>query len=319
MKRFFYLLLIGISLALLFACAGEFPVKGPEQQDIPYRINVIIPHSDQGYWTTVTNGTLAADQDFPVDVKVLLPQLNYNVSQMSQLIRKSIDAKADGIICQGIDDPQYIAALEEAIAQGIQVALVDTDLPTLSDHLYVGTDNRKAGELLGEALTEIAGPGAKVVILSGDKGYPNLELRVEGIVQAAEEIGAEVLCVDYDEYSDILVLEKFRSFVQNYAEADTLICVEGTGGQILSTKLTPETRHFEHIIGFDLCEETRTGLTNGVIDVLVDQQPYMMGYLGVEKMYQRLLDNDFSAATYYTDLELLTAADLEQEAADENA
>ena len=196
-KRFFALagaLLLAFSLG---GCTASDDVRGDDTATM--RISAILPHNDYGYWTTVAEGVMEAGERLPVDTKVYLPQLNYNVAQMTELIRQQIAAQVDAIIAQGIEDETYLAALEEARGRGIRIVFVDTDVPDFPDHLYVGTDNYQAGRRMGERLVQVTGGQARVAVLSGAPGYPNLELRLKGLRDAVrDETGIEITRVEYD-------------------------------------------------------------------------------------------------------------------------
>ena len=274
------------------------------------RISAVLPHNDYGYWTIVANGLMDADQRLPVDVKVHLPDLNYNVALMTELIEQEIAAQVDGLIVQGINDPGYIAALEKAKAQGICVVLVDTDLADFQADLYVGTDNYAAGVKMGKRLVEVTGGKANVAILSGAPGYPNLEDRIQGIrdvVEAYPEV--QILQVEYDQYDAMTVMEKYYLILRESPQVDTLLAVEGTGGQTLGQMTSTG---FEHILVFDDTDESIRGLKTGIFDGIIGQQNYEMGVLCVEELYQWFTTGSFTQEKIYTDVEWVTKADLEE-------
>ena len=119
-------LLLLVLLLLCVGCGRQYQASVHNMQTP--RVSAILPHHDDGYWSFVGEGILDAAKNLPLDVKIDTPNLNYNVEQMTELILQQVAAQVDALIVQGIDDPEYIAALETARAQGIRVVLVDTDL-----------------------------------------------------------------------------------------------------------------------------------------------------------------------------------------------
>ena len=87
-----------------------------------------------------------------MDIKILKPQLNYNIPQMVELLKQQIAAKVDVLVVQGNEDEEYIDTLKEAWSEGIQIICVDTDIKSFPEHLYIGTDNYEAGRAMGEEL-----------------------------------------------------------------------------------------------------------------------------------------------------------------------
>ena len=296
-------------LVLLFsgcAAADREPSYGVDTM----RISAILPHNDYGYWTFVADGMHEADKRLPVDVKVHLPDLNYNVALMTELIEQEIAAQVDALIVQGIEDPAYIAALEKARTQGIQVVLVDTDLSSFQADLYVGTDNYAAGVEMGKRLVEVTGGRANVAVLSGSPEYPNLEERIQGIrnvTAAYPEV--QILRVEYDQYDAMTVMEKYYVILRESPEIDTLVAIEGTGGQTLG-QLT--STGFDHVLVFDDTVETIRGLKKGLFDGIIGQQNYEMGMICVEELYKWFTTGTFTADKIHTPVNWITLESLEE-------
>lgn len=295
-------------LLLLSGCARE---EGALRQgeDIP-RVCVILPHHDDGYWSYVAKGVLDAAQQLSLDVKIYTPDINYNVELMTELILRQAAAQVDALIVQGIDDPGYLAALKKAQEQGLCIVLVDTDLSSFPADLYVGTDNYEAGRQMGAHLAEVTGGHANVAILSGDVGYPNLEQRIQGIQDVtARYPGIRIQRIEYDHYDAMTVMEKYYLILQESPEVDTLVAVEGTGGQTLSQL---SAAGFRHVLVFDNNEESVAGLKNGLYDGIICQQNYQMGVICTEQLAGWFQDGTFSQDKIYTSVDWLTLENLEE-------
>ena len=307
MKRKMIAALLAAAL-LLAGCGAADPE--PDYGADTMRMSAILPHNDYGYWTFVADGLREADERLPVDVKIHLPDLNYNVSLMTELIEQQIAAQVDAIIVQGIDDPDYIAALECAKEQGIRVVLVDTELDNFSADLYVGTDNYEAGVQMGKRLIEVSQGEAHVAILSGAPGYPNLEERIQGIRDAvADHPGIQIDRLEYDQYDAMTVMEKYYLILRESPQIDTLVAIEGTGGQTLGQMTTSG---FEHMLVFDDTDESIMGLKSGIFDGILSQQNYQMGVTCVEELYRHYSTGAFTQDKIYTSVNWITAADLEE-------
>ena len=303
--------------AIAVFLAGLLFLTGCGQNDNPsrpsvdtLRISAILPHRDDGYWMFVGEGIRDAAQRLPVDVKIYTPDLNYNVDLMTELILQQIAAQVDAIIVQGIDNPDYIDALEKAREAGICVILVDTDLNNFKADLYVGTDNYDAGIQMGNRLAEVTGGYANVAILSGDLGYPNLEERIQGIRDVSKKYpGIHILRIDYDQYDAMTVMEKYYLIQRENPEIDTLVGVEGTVGQTLGQM---SNRGFSHILVFDDNEESVNGLKNGMFDGIICQQNYNMGVICIEELWNWSCEGIFQQDKIYTSVNWLTAENFEE-------
>ncbi len=271
------------------------------------RVTAVLPHDDYGYWTKTREGIVAGGAEYGVDVKIVLPRMNYDIPQMTELIRQETAAKVDALIVQGIEDEKYLEALRKAQRQGILIVLIDTDVDGGFDHLYVGTDNYAAGKKMGEAVAEITGGEGTIAVLSGAENYPNLEERYDGMCSVlAVYPDLQVACVEYNQYDGLRVIEKYHAILKAYPEVDTLVCVEGTSGQALGPRLTRQNRKYEHIMVFDLSEETLQGLCSGAFEGVMKQQQDMMGQIAVREIRQYIESGGVWDRKILTDVDWIT-------------
>lgn len=286
-------------LVLLAGC-GSGQQNPADGEEFPRRVSAVLPHTDQSYWTDLANGMMEEADARGIDLKVSIPQLNYNIDQMTSLVRQQTAAQVDALLVQGIDDEDYRAALEEAQAAGIEVVLVDTNDTALGQHIYVGTDNYAAGCTMGRALLEESGGQAVVMILSGEANYPNLDERIQGLRDTvAGHEGIRIVDVLYDKYDSLTVLDRYQTILKDYPEVDTLVGVEGTCCMALGQALQPGDSPLT-ILGFDRCEETDQGMANGVIAGVVAQDSTGIGKKAIEVLDEYFRTGTHSQWEYYT-------------------
>lgn len=228
------ILMLLVLCCVLGGCKAGIPVAGT---DIT-RVTVILPHFDDGYWMLIEEGIEQSGEKLKkscgMDIKILKPQLNYNIPQMVELLKQQIAAKVDVLVVQGNEDEEYIDTLKEAWSEGIQIICVDTDIKSFPEHLYIGTDNYEAGKMLGEELINVTDGEANVALISGEPGFSNLEERLEGLQDAVKDYPKIHLGdVQYDDYDGLTVM---KMYYQNTEGADTIVFLEGTGGVTISSQ-----------------------------------------------------------------------------------
>lgn len=312
MKRLFSLSLA--ALVIFLSCSGcqKSSLKLASSTPVPLRITAILPHKDYGYWTDISNGILSAQKDFPVDVKITMPQLNYNIPQMTELIKAATAAQVDGIIVQGINNKDYIKALEDARSAGVQVVFIDTDLPQFGERLYVGTDNYAAGRLMAEKLVQLTKGRARVAVISGAPGYPNMDLRLSGLedyISAYPDV--RIIRVDYGNYDSMTILQKYKEICSSPQNINSIVSIEGTGALTFGNMLSTKDTRIQCILGFDYSDESIKGLASGVIDGLILQQIHKMGYLCVQEIYHFHQTGKYSKDIINTNAVFITRADLD--------
>lgn len=294
------ILMLLVLCCVLGGCKAGIPVAGT---DIT-RVIVILPHFDDGYWMLIEEGIEQSGEKLKkscgMDIKILKPQLNYNIPQMVELLKQQIAAKVDVLVVQGNEDEEYIDTLKEAWSEGIQIICVDTDIKSFPEHLYIGTDNYEAGKMLGEELINVTDGEANVALISGEPGFSNLEERLEGLQDAVKDYPKIHLGdVQYDDYDGLTVM---KMYYQNTEGADTIVFLEGTGGVTISSQFKQRDDQYEHILGFDAFY----GVISGAIDGIIKQDTNMMGEQVVEEIANFIRNGEYSSETVYTDTQWLT-------------
>lgn len=316
-KKIQCIALVIMCLSILYFGVHMESVEKMKEKNM-IRVSVVLPHSDDGYWSNIEKGILEGEADYSdrVDVQIHIPQLNYNIDQMVELIKRQTAAKVDAIIVQGNENKEYVDALIGARNQGIQIVLVDTDILIFPPHLYVGTNNYEAGVLMGEKLAEITGGEAKVAVLSGEAGYANLQERCQGLAAISEKYPLiEFIRLDYDNYDGLTVMNKYNEIHGENPEIDTLVCVEGTGGQTLGAVFKEEQSEYQNIVVFDITEETQKGLKNGIVDGIVSQDTNQMGYQAIKEIVKYMDEGKYSNNCIYTKTGWIASETIEEEEA----
>ena len=95
--------------------------------------------------------------------------------------------------------------------------------------------------------------------------------------------------------------------VVQYPEADAIVCLEGTGGQMLGRMLTKESSKVKYIFAFDNTQEACKGLENGVIQGLLIQNQKEMGSIAVQEICRYLQEGSYSAPVVNTSTQIMTA------------
>lgn len=298
--------IIILLLIFIFYISMVFRGTADTQERYPVtRVTVVFPHTDDGYWNLMAAGIREKQEEigdeYNMDISVIIPQLNYNIDQMIDILKQQMAAQVDVLVVQGAENEEFQKTLLEAYEQGIQIICVDTDINDFPEHLYVGTDNYAAGKMLGEQLAELTGGTARLAIVSGEPGYSNLEQRLQGLLdvisQYPDMMAGEVR---YDKYDGLTVMRLYQELC---GEADVMVYLEGTGGITLASLYQEADDTYEYIVGFDAYEGVRKGVLNGV----VKQDTQQMGHLVVEEIAHYIAHGSYSSDQIYTDIQWVTA------------
>ncbi len=305
-----YVKIAVVLLIFVLSCAAAALVyahrnRETEQNTQIARVTVILPHKGIEYWNLIQEGIEEAEEELSetcsMDIKILVPQLNYNIGQITELLKQQIAAKVDYIVVQGSEDEDFLAVLLKAWEEGIQIICVDTDIPDFPDHLYIGTDNYAAGRMLGEKLVELTDGHADVLVMSGEETYLNLRQRLQGLSDVIDEQpGIEIREIVCNHFDGLTATKIYREYA---GAADALVCLEGSGSVAVSALSDSDGKEYPYILGFDAFEEAK----NGALDGIIRQDTSRIGHQIAEEIARHIETGSYSADCIYTDIVWVTA------------
>lgn len=289
-------IMIGMALAAGVA-AGAGSVEAADMSCDGKRF-VFFPGGPEGgaFASVVYNGAVLAAEHTGCAVEYLWS--DWNPEKMVQQFSQAIARHPDGIAIMGHPGDSALGPLiDKARSQGIIVTTQNVELPEseaqykASGFGYVGAKNYSAGVNLGEGVLESCGlQQGDVAFVWGLLGQEARGLRTKGIVDTFEEAGLEV---KYLEIADNVNkdaaqgIPTFASFVAANPEVTVVITDHGALTATLPAYLKAAGKQPGDLCaaGFDLSAATAQGIEDGYINAVLDQQPFLQGYLPIVQLY----------------------------------
>jgi simple sugar transport system substrate-binding protein len=240
----------------------------------------------------VYNGARQAEADLGPTVQYVFS--DWDPQKMIAQFKEAMATKPDGIAVMGHPgDDAFLPLIDEARAQGIIVTSQNTELPAaLAKYQsegfgYVGAVNYTAGYKLGKEIIRRYGFGeGDRAMVWGLLSQPSRGERTKGVIDALEEAG---MTVDYFEIDAATNADPaagtptFTGYVS--ANPDVKLVVTDHGGltATLETYLKAAGKGPDDIVGagFDLSPATIAAIRGGWTDLVIDQQPWLQGYLPI--------------------------------------
>jgi simple sugar transport system substrate-binding protein len=244
------------------------------------------------FGTVVYNGAVAAASDLGAEVDYMFS--DWSTEKMVTQFKEAMALSPDGICVMGHPgDDAFETVIDEALGQGIIVTSQNTTLPRLEARYkgagfgYVGQELYESGYLLGqEAVTRSGVKSGDRAMVWGLLGEPTRGLRTKGVIDALEEAGLTVDYLDIDKATNADPAAGTATFT-GYVSANPdvkLVCTDHGGlTSTLETYLTAADKAPDDIygIGFDLSSAILAAIRGGWTDLVLDQQPYLQGYLPI--------------------------------------
>ena len=216
-----------------------------------------------------------------------------------------------------IDFAENAPAVDAAGQAGVKIVSIDSGVGSDQVSTYIGTDNYAAGQMAADAvLDRVSGP-LYVGVVNYDVSTANGQERERGASDAFAESGrAEITAVVNTLTEAGRAQADTAALLTDHPEINVLLALnEPTSvGAAQAVKALGRSEDV-FFVGFDSNVVTVDGLQDGCVDALVVQNPYAMGYLGVESAYQLLagqggaLDETVDTSTRVVDRDNLFTLD----------
>lgn len=245
--------------------------------------------------TVVYTGARAAEAAFGPTVTYLWS--DWDPLKMVTQFEEAVAMNPDGIAIMGHPgDDAFGPLVDGAIAQGILVTSTNTQLhETQARHQaagfgYVGAVLYDAGHALAtEAITRGGLQAGDRAFVWGLLAQPGRGERTRGIVEALEQAG---LTVDYLEIDDATNADPaagvptFTGYVA--ANPDVRVAFFDHGGLTATIPVYMDAAGLEagaiFAAGFDIAPATVQGVRDGYINLVIDQQQWLQGFLSVAQL-----------------------------------
>lgn len=273
------------SLLAASLLAGLAAWQAPAQaQTIP----VIVKDTTSQYWQIVLAGAREAGKELHIKVPELGAQSEADISGQITALENAAAENPAAIV---IAPTQYTAlgAPITAVAQNIKVIGIDSAADTTAWTSFLSTNNVTGGKVAADALAE--GIKAKtgkiegnVAIITSLPGVGSLDQRAQGFKEelAAKYPGLKIIANRIADGQPTTGLNIMTDLMTAHSDlvgvfASNLIMIEGASQALSESgnkKLT--------LVGFDSDKNLVAALKSGVIYALIVQDPYRMGFEGVQ-------------------------------------
>lgn len=251
-------------------------------------IAVIVKSTTSQFFKSVHSGANAASKEYNIELSFMGPENEEDYQTQIDMVYKAIENHVDAIVLSSIDYHKLIKPVEEAMDKGIPVIIMDSDVNTEKVSSRITTDNRSAGTMAGEAIIAQEQGEIVVGIINFDANTANGQERENGVLDEIE--GSERVQSIYttNVQSNILsATEGTKRLLMEHPDINTVVTFNewttlGVGYAIKEVSLMEEV----FVIGFDNNPISVGMLETGEIDSLIVQNPFVMGYLGVQQAQQ---------------------------------
>ncbi len=266
------------------------------------------------FWQTVHAGAVAAARELGVEIRWNGPAVETDFSRQVQIVESMINGRVSGIVLAPTDRVSLVAVVERAAREKIPVSIFDSGIDTENYVSFVATNNYGGGEIAARRVGQILGGKGTVAMVMNmpgsastqerEKGFEDaLAKEFPGIQIAARQFSMSDRAKAMSVAEDIMTANPKLDAIFASSEPSTVGAVQA----LKSRKLAGTVK----LVGFDSSPTLLDDLKAGAIDALVVQDPFKIGYTGVQTVVAKLRGQ---TPEKKIDLQarVITAADLSQ-------
>jgi ribose transport system substrate-binding protein len=259
-----------------------FPVLAGCNRNKKKVIGVIPKGRAHVFWQSVHAGAVKAAQENGVDIEWNGPASETDITGQIQIVEAMINKRVDAIALAPIDRNALVNVVERASKAGIPVIIFDSGIDTEAFVSQISTDNYHAGEIAAQRMGEILGGKGKVAMVAVQAGAASTMAREQGFEEYVAKHLPGIQIVD-KRYGDAEVAKSLRvaeNMLTAHPEIDALFG-SNESSTIGAAQALKGRSSKVRLVGFDAGPTLEADLRSGVIDSLVVQNPFKMGYESV--------------------------------------
>ncbi|MGX9758206.1 substrate-binding domain-containing protein [Clostridioides difficile] len=280
-----------LAVGMLTGCSMDGPGKsekkdGSAKKDLTIGVSTItLQHQ---FFIDIDEGIKEKAKE--LGVKVIVNDPDQDVAKQTSAIEDFIQQDVDGMIVLGTDNSAIVPAVEGAFEK-MPVVTVDAVLNTENITSYVGTVSYDAGKKLGEYtkkyIDENLGGKSEIAIVTDLKSQIQMQ-RIDGFKEALKGSANVKVLNSQPGYDREESLNTVENLIQSNPNVDIIYAT--AENSVLGAKAALESAKNKDvkIVGFDLTDEAATGITDGTVLAMIQQQPKEMGRLAVEAVVKAI-------------------------------
>lgn len=280
----------GAATAAVAALGGlnYTPIGAQEEK----KVTLIQGIQNDQFYISMACGAQAAADERGIALEVQAGE-KWDASIQTSLLNAVVQSKPDAILIAPNDRVAMISPLKDAKDAGIAIFTVDTFVEDDSIAIAnIASDNVLGGQMAAEELATLIGETGQVYVQNTIAGVSTTDQRQQGFEEKIKEYpNIEYIGVDFNNDDPTTAASQTSARLQ--ANPD-LAGIFGTNlfsaqGAAAAVKDAGETGNIK-IVGFDAGPQQVADLENGVVDALIAQHPYDIGYQAVNLAADYLLN-----------------------------
>lgn len=263
---------------------------------------IILTNGDDPFWDAMRAGMEDAARELKLDEAGFKAELDKNDGRESaqadklQQYANQTDIAAVAVSAINANSVVFADGLRKLQGQGVKVLTVDSDInrERFGDarFAYLGTDNIEGGRELGRAAKGLRPEGGKYACFVGHKSAANAVERITGFAEGAGDKFSPAEDTLGDDMDLSTADKNVRDALERHPDLNVLVGIWAyNANAIASTVQDKGIREKTTVVTFDAPPKALVHFEKGLIDAMVVQNPYQMGFDATKLMKALVVDD----------------------------
>lgn len=291
-KVMMFAFIMMIACAVIFTGCTQKPAPTsttepqPTQEAKNLKVVLITMDSMDEHWLAVRDGAMKKAEELGnVEVIFRAPAGKSDPGEQTRMVEDAVNQKVDAILLAASDAAALAPVVDKAFEAKIPLVFVDSGAKTENYVSFLATDNAAAAAMAADKMAELIGGKGKVAIINAQAGAGTTMIRENGFKDQmkAKYPDIEIVSTQYSNGDKAVALNQTMDLLTANADlAGIYGCNEGaTVGVARGVEQKGVTGKVK-VVGFDKSQDIITAIEAGSIQATMVQNPYQMGYQGVE-------------------------------------
>lgn len=278
---------LALAVAVAFAaagCANEDGGSGDGDTTEKVKVGLVQINQQAIFFNQMNEGAEEAADEVDVDLTIF--NANDDPAKQNEGIANFVTQGFDAIIVVAIDVEGVKPAIKEAKDAGVKIVCVDAIVEDDAVDCQVGVDNAAAGATIGEFVVDYIAENnltnKKIGVLGALNSFIQ-NLRKDAFVEVVEKAGATITqTVDGQNRQEAAMAAAENLFT---AQSDTFLMYATGEPQMVGAVAAVRSQNkgtSVKLFGWDLTAEVITGIDDGFVMGVVQQDPKTEGYEAVK-------------------------------------
>jgi ribose transport system substrate-binding protein len=254
------------------------------------RVIAVIPKGRSHlFWQSVHAGAVKASREKDIELIWNGPAGETDSPEQIKIVEAMINRRVDAIALAPIDRIALVTVVDRAARENVPLIIFDSGVDTGTYVSKIATDNYRAGQIAAERMGKILRGKGKVFIVAVQPGAASTEAREKGFEDSTHQSfpGIEIVDKRFGMAQIAQSLTVSENMLTAHPEADGIFASNESSTMGAVQALRSRSGRVK-LVGFDWSPTLLDELQSGLIDSLVIQDPFRMGYESVMTAVKRL-------------------------------